>query len=199
MGHSESEGVQKRGRGADSAQGYFAAAVLKSPWPINRLFEFPPQRACHVSIREGLFLLPVRLLAAGGSHTSHLAARYSLVPGRLSSMCVCVCACVHANAHARLFVLSGLQYSDYFRAGNYSGDVARARDRLLSCCLCLLTDFLHYPLIGLRWLVVSVFASLMYGIMSSSNTLEIVADILLIFSQSFGRKMICSPRLMCLC
>lgn len=48
-----------------SGSGRYFAAVLKAPWPINRLFEFPPRRACHVSIREGLFLLPVRLLAAG--------------------------------------------------------------------------------------------------------------------------------------
>lgn len=83
-----------------SSGGYFAA-VLKAPWPINRLFEFPPRRACHVSIREGLFLLPVRLLAAGGSHTSHLATYCCLVPGRLpcivyvcAQICIYVCICV---------------------------------------------------------------------------------------------------------
>lgn len=96
MGQSRSKGPQ---RGGGGGVGYFAAA-LKAPWPINRLFEFLPQRACHVSIREGLFLLPVRLLAAGGSHTSHLAVYRCLVPGRLSCVCVCarvcteVCLCV---------------------------------------------------------------------------------------------------------
>ncbi len=73
MGQSKSNRVQREG----SSGGYFAA-VLKAPWPINRLFEFPPRRACHVSIREGLFLLPVRLLAAGGSHTSHLAVHLTV-------------------------------------------------------------------------------------------------------------------------
>lgn len=78
------------GLGWVSSSGYFAA-VPKAPWPINRLFEFPPWRACHVSIRQGLFLLPVRLLAAGGSHTSQLAVHCCLVPGRLSCLCVCMC------------------------------------------------------------------------------------------------------------
>lgn len=88
----EQESTERGVEGISS--GYFAA-VLKAPWPINRLFEFPPRRACHVSIREGLFLLPVRLLAAGGSHTSHLAVLCCLVPGRLSCICVLVCACVY--------------------------------------------------------------------------------------------------------
>lgn len=87
-----------------SSGGYFAA-VLKAPWPINRLFEFPPRRACHVSIREGLFLLPVRLLAAGGSHTSHLAMYSCLVPGRLSCICVCVCVCAYVHGEFHVFGL----------------------------------------------------------------------------------------------
>lgn len=91
---TEEQGSRKRGSGG----GYFAA-VLKVPCPINRLFEFPPQRACHVSIREGLFLPSVHLLAAGGSHTSHLDMYCCLVPGRLSIVfflcfvCVRVCTC----------------------------------------------------------------------------------------------------------
>lgn len=102
-GTERERGSTERGSGG----GYFAA-VLKAPWPINRLFEFPPRRACHVSIREGLFLLPVRLLAAGGSHTSHLAVHCCLVPGRLSCVCVCVhtyvCVCVCANVHGEFHV-----------------------------------------------------------------------------------------------
>lgn len=50
----------------------------KAPWPINRLFEFPPRRACHVSISEGLFLLPVRLFGSRGlSHISFARAPLS--------------------------------------------------------------------------------------------------------------------------
>lgn len=85
-----------------SSSGYFAA-VPKAPWPINRLFEFPPWRACHVSIRQGLFLLPVRLLAAGGSHTSQLAVHCCLVPGRLS--CLCVCMCMSTGVRVRVCAL----------------------------------------------------------------------------------------------
>lgn len=99
---AQSRGAQ-RGGGVSSG-GYFAA-VLKAPWPINRLFEFPPRRACHVSIREGLFLLPVRLLAAGGSHTSHLAMYSCLVPGRLSCICVCVCVCAYVHGEFHVFGL----------------------------------------------------------------------------------------------
>lgn len=106
----QSDRTERRG---ECSGGYFAA-VLKAPWPINRLFEFPPRRACHVSIREGLFLLPVRLLAAGGSHTSHLAAHCCLVPGRLSCTCVCVCTamCVYACVQTRManFMFSGYSF-----------------------------------------------------------------------------------------
>lgn len=80
--------------GGESSGGYFAP-VLKAPWPINRLFEFPPRQACHVSIREGLLLLSVCLLAAGGSHTSHLTVHCCLVPGRLS--------CIHVQICVRVF------------------------------------------------------------------------------------------------
>lgn len=80
---------QERGRTERGSGGGYFAAVLKAPWPINRLFEFPPWRACHVSIREGLFCLSVRLLAAGGSHTSHLTVHCCLVPGRLPFTRVC--------------------------------------------------------------------------------------------------------------
>lgn len=86
LGQNKSKEAQN-GRGGGSSGGYFAP-VLKAPWPINRLFEFPPRQACHVSIRKGLLLLSVCLLAAGGSHTSHLTVHCCLVPSRLSCIYV---------------------------------------------------------------------------------------------------------------
>lgn len=115
--HGTEREPRSAGRVLGEISGGYFAAVLKAPWPINRLFEFPPWRACHVSIREGLFLLPVRHLAAGGSHTSHLAVHCCLVPGRLSCICVraCTCVCVHmcvrANVHGEFHVFGLLTSS----------------------------------------------------------------------------------------
>lgn len=100
MALMETESAQSKGRGERGEQQWVFCSVPKAPWPINRLFEFPPWRACHVSIRQGLFLLPVRLLAAGGSHTSHLAV-HMLSGARQTVLHLCVLVPVYVRACAR--------------------------------------------------------------------------------------------------
>lgn len=74
----------------------------RAPWPINRLFEFPPRRACHVSISEGLFLLPVRLFGSRG--LSHISFGRALLSGaRQTVLHWCVRACAKARTANFMF------------------------------------------------------------------------------------------------
>lgn len=74
----------------------------RAPWPINRLFEFPPRRACHVSISEGLFLLPVRLFGSRG--LSHISFGRALLSGaRQTVLHLCVRACAKARTANFMF------------------------------------------------------------------------------------------------
>lgn len=93
----------ERGRREQRQRWVFCCCTRRAPWPINRLFEFPPQRACHVSISEGLFLLPVRLFGSRG--LSHISFGRGLLSGaRQTVLHSCVRACT--NLHSKFHVFS---------------------------------------------------------------------------------------------
>lgn len=82
----------------------FCCCTRRALWPINRLFEFPPQRACHVSISEGLFLLPVRLFGSRG--LSHISFGRALLSGaRQTVLHSCVHACANLQSKFHVFSL----------------------------------------------------------------------------------------------
>lgn len=94
-------GTEQRRR--EQQRWVFCCFTRRAPWPINRLFEFPPQRACHVSISKGLFLLPVRLFGSRG--LSHISFGRTLLSGaRQTVLRSCVHAC--ANPHSKFHVFS---------------------------------------------------------------------------------------------
>lgn len=82
------------GGGSSSSTGYFAAVLEGLHGPLIVCLSFRPSEHVMSPLARVCFFFLSAFLAAGGSHTSHLAVDCCLVPGRLS----CTRACVHKPA-----------------------------------------------------------------------------------------------------
>lgn len=94
--------VAPSGGGGSSSAGYFAAVLEGLHSPLIVCLSFRPSEHVMSPLARVCFFFLSAFLAAGGSHTSHLAMHCCLVPGRLS----CTRACARANLHSKFHVFS---------------------------------------------------------------------------------------------
>lgn len=88
--------------------------------PLIVCLSFRPGEHVMSPLARVCFFFLSAFLAAGGSHTSHLAAHRCLVPGRLS----CTCACARAQRRARR--ISCFQPTHFLEVNVNANRVSRA-------------------------------------------------------------------------
>lgn len=98
--------VAPSSRGGSSSAGYFAAVLEGLHGPLIVCLSFRPSEHVMSPLARVCFFFLSAFLAAGGSHTSHLAVLSCLVPGRLS----CTRACTRAQTCTANFMFSAYSF-----------------------------------------------------------------------------------------